>query len=217
MRQIPPNIEKVFEALKIEILWLHESWIIYRQLFGLSEKRIKLFNKCARAFFHLIQHVIPREIIVTISKLTDPSRTGEKENLSLKQLQKLVEVPGENQLALDLRKLLDNLHNKTQAFRKWRNKKIAHFDLRTAIESSINPLPGISRQMIEEALQVIREYMNTIQIHYTGVEADYEPSMSGADGEMLIVLLKFGLGFEKLIEENKVSFDDWNWGEWKDA
>lgn len=218
MRQLPGNIGEVFKELKDEIVWLHVRWIIYRQLFGHSEKRIELLNECARAFFYIIQDVLFGEIQVILSKLTDPARTGKIENLSLEQLQERIEMQGEKQLGIDLRKLLNNIHNKCQAFRKWRNKKLAHLDLLTTMKSSLNPLPGISRQMIEEALQVIRQYMNTIQSHYENVETDYEGFiMNGTDGEALISLLKYGLRYEELIKENKVSFEDWNRGEWKDA
>jgi hypothetical protein len=218
MGQIPLDIEEVFKELKVEIVWLHARWIIYRQLFGHSEKRIELLNECARAFFYIIQDVIFGEVLVALSKLTDPARTGKRENLSLEQLQQRVEMQEEKQFAVHLKNILNNLHNKCQAFREWRNKKLAHLDLLTTRKSSLNPLPGISRQMIEDALKLVREYMNTIDLHFEGVETDYELFvMNGADGEALISLLKYGLRYEELIKDKDFFLQERKKGEWQNA
>jgi hypothetical protein len=119
--------------------------------------------------FHILLHH-PRcflgEIQVSLSKLTDPAVSGNFANLSLEQLQARVETHGDAQLAAQLRLILDTLHSKCHPSALGGTSKLANLDLTTAMKSDLNPLPGISRQMIEEALALVRQYMNTIERHY---------------------------------------------------
>jgi hypothetical protein len=217
MNNIPSNISEVFEKLKIEVTWLHVWWKIYRQLFAHSGKRIDLLNKCAPTFFYVIQETLIDEVQVYICRLTDPACTGRYENLSFEQLQRRVEDHGEIQLSADLRNIIANLHDKCQVFRKRRNKLLAHLELNTVMQSSSNALPGISRQLIEEALKFMRDYMNTIDGYYYQRETDYEHFlMSYTDGEALVSMLKYGIRYDELLEERKVSFEDLNQSKWKD-
>ena len=218
MTQIPANIDEVFQELKTEITWLHARWIIYRQLFAHSPQRIDLLNECASMFFYTIQDILLGDVQVTLSKLTDPASTRGHDNLSLEQLQARVEAHGEPGLQATLRQILDNLHHKCQPFRTWRNKRLAHLDLTTTMQSMLNPLPGISRQMIEEALELVRRYMNTIEIHYLNSETGYQYFiMRGNDGDTLISMLKYGLRYEELVKERRISLNNWQNAKWKDA
>jgi hypothetical protein len=214
---IPSDIDQIYEKLKIEITWLHGRWIVYRQLFAKSEKRIELLNECASAFFYIIQDVLLWEIQVTLSKLMDQARSGKFDNLSLEQLQARVEVHGNAQLALRLRQLLDALHLKSRPFRTWRNKQIVHLDLATAMKTGPDQLPAISREMIEETLALIREYMNQIEQHYHDAEMGYEHFMLSSDGEALAAILRYGLRYEELLRAGRIPLDDWCQGEWSDA
>lgn len=218
MSSIPTNISEIFEELKIEVTWLHARWIMYRQLFAHAPKRIDLLNECASTFFYTIQDVLIGDVQIALSKLTDPARNRANENLSLEQLQERVEKQGEPSLQDVLRQILDELKQKCAPFRTWRNKRLAHLDLTTAMKSMPNPLPGVSRKMVEEALEIVRKYLNAIQIHYDKSETGYEHFiMTTTDGEALISMLKYGLRYEQLIQERKITLNDWEESDWKDA
>ncbi len=217
MTLIPEEINEVYEELKTEITWLHARWIIYRQLFAESDKRVDLLNECASVFFYIIQDVLLEEVLVSLCKLTDPARSRRFENLSLKQLQSRLGAHGDQKLAARTRSILDELHSKCEPFRVWRNKQLTHLDLTTAMKSSPDPLPGISRQMIEEALGLVRKYMNQIEGHYRNSEIGYEHFIMRSDGEALVAMLRYGLRYEELLKDRTISFDDWHHGEWYDA
>lgn len=217
MGQIPAQIDEVFQELRDEVTWLYVRWIIYRQLFAASERRIDLLNESASVFFYVIQDVLFWEVQIALSKLTDPARIGRYDNLSLEQLQIRVETHGDLQFAAKLRVLLDELHTKCQYFRAHRNKRLAHFDLTTAMQSTSNPLPGVSMQMIQQALDLLCEYMNTIERHYTETETGYENFIMHSGGNELVSLLKFGLRYEELLRDGQISWEDINQSQWKDA
>lgn len=217
MNSIPPEINEVFEELKSEITWLHGRWVVYRQLFAESQKRFDLLNASASSFFFLLQYVLLSDVQITLSKLTDPAKTGKFENLSLKQVQERLEAHADAALAVRVRSILDQLHEKCEPFRLWRNKRLAHADLTTAMKSSPNPLPGISRSMIEAALELIRMYMNEIELYYFNSKTSYEHFIMSTDGDTLVTILRYGMHYKELLKDGSVSFDDWNNSKWRDA
>lgn len=218
MNPVPAPVAEVYDELKIEVTWLHGRWIVYKQLFGESNRRIEMLNECASGFFYIIQDVLLGEVQVSLSKLTDPASRGKHDNLSLDQLQNRLETNGDNGLAGQTRLILDTLHLKCQPFRAWRNRQLAHLDLPTSIRSSTNSLPGVSRQMIEEALSLVREFMNKIEAYYNDSEIGYEHFLfTSNDGNALLAIVRNGLRYEELVEEGVVSHDDWQGGKWKDA
>jgi hypothetical protein len=218
MNNIPADVEEIFQELQTETTWLHARWIMYRQLFDHSPQRIDLLNECASTFFYTVQDVLIGDVQIALSKLTDPARSGVYENLSLEQLQERVEKLGQAGLQSTLRQILVELKQKCQPFRIWRNKRLAHLDLTTAMQSTLDPLPGVSPQMIEEALELVRRYLNAIQAHYGDGETGYEHFiMTASDGEALVSMLKHGLRYGQLVEQRKIGFDDWEKSNWKDA
>ena len=128
-----------------------------------------------------------------------------------------LEAHGDSHLGAENRKTLDLLHKQCAIFREWRNKKLAHLDLVTAMKSAPNPIPGVSRQMVEDALKTLRHYLNAIEAHYNDSEVGYEDFLMSSDGEALVAVLRAGLRYEELVQERKVPLDDWRQGQWHDA
>lgn len=217
VKQIPPEISSVYKELQSQVIWLHGRWICYRQLYAASPKRIDLLNASGATFFFIVQDILYDEVQVTLSKLTDPATSRKFENLSLEQLQGRLETLGDATLAVECRKLLDTLHTQCAPFRVRRHKKLAHLDLSTALRTQTQPLPAISRQMVEDALLTIRTYLNTIEAHYNDSELGYEHFTMTSDGEALIATLQAGQRYEELVKERKIPFDDWRKGKWHDA
>lgn len=197
MSNIPPTIANIFTSLQNEIVWLHARWKIYEQLFGHSKERIDLLNECAGTCFYVMQTVLFDEIQVTLSKLTDPATSNGFENLSLEQLQRHIEKHSDAELAESLRAILDKLKKTCAVFRKRRNKQLAHLDLATALQSSTSLLPAVSHKMVNDSLELIRTYMNSIEGRYDDSETGYEHFiMHGSDGDALIALLNSALRHE---------------------
>jgi hypothetical protein len=216
-KPIPAEVAPVYEELRSKVTWLHGRWICYRQLYAVSPKRIDLLNKSAETFFFIIQDVLFDEVQVSLSKLTDPATTGKHDNLSLEQLQQRLETHGDPALAKSCRALLDTLHVQCSAFRTRRHKKLAHLDLSVALRTPAQPLPDISRQMVEDALNTVRAYLNAIEHYYNDNTWGYEHFIMRSDGEALIATLRAGLRYEELLQERKLPHDDWRHGKWSDA
>jgi len=217
MSNMPESIKDLFEKLQNEILWLHTQWEIYRQLFDHSDKRILFLDTCSSVFV-VIHRVLVNEVQLSFSKLSDPARTRRDENLSLWQLQEQVKMLGDEGLSEQLRRKLDEIAEKFKVFRSRRNKRLAHFDLSTSLRPSLNPLPIVSQQMIEDALILVSEYMNTVEGHYCQRQCLYEHGIElKRDADALVTILKFGFRFKELVRDGKIPDDELGKGEWRDA
>ena len=227
MNDVPESIRDIFNKLRNEVTSLHARWKIYRQIFAHSDKRIALLNKCAPTFFFVIHGVFIDEIQLSLSRLTDSARTGKYEHLSLAQLQERVKSLGHDGLSSTLSDILVEIYGirnsqdkpgKRKAIWTPRCKRLAHFDLDTSLNPDVDPLPGVSRQMIEDMLALVRKYMNTIEGYYCQSQYLYhDPIIGPHDGEALVAILKWGVRFHELSDEEKISWEDQHMGQWEDA
>jgi len=190
MTNMPIEISNVYEALEQEIIWLHIKWQYYCQLFGTDENRIELLNSFAPIFFRVCQDALIDDVILSISRLSDPIKTGDRENkkesLSLLRLVNMVDP----QCYPDLRPLIQSIWGIVESlckpFRLHRHQRIAHNDW-ARIKSTIELLPGISRQSIEDALESIRRLMSAVSEYFDGATQSFViMNPVGIDGEVLI-------------------------------
>ncbi|WP_065204318.1 AbiU2 domain-containing protein [Shewanella woodyi] len=183
---------EIFEKLKAEVNNLHFHWMIYRQVFAQGPEEIELLNENGAYFFHITQYLFLDNVSLAFSKLTDPNRQGKNENLSLKQLIVKANEAEKPELVNELKEKFNRLKNSCENFRKLRNKRIAHADLEHAIGTNKELLPGISRQYIEDALALLRDFMNTFELVINDSQTLYEELIlkPGYGGDVLMRSLK---------------------------
>jgi len=216
--QFPEELKDIFGKLESQVVWLHGRWKIYRQLFGTSKLRVDLLNESASTFFRVVQDVLMDDIQLTLSKLAEPARTKRgKENLSLAMICKIVNRLREGALHSKLKRSLKNFQKKCKAFQVHRDKRIAHFDLNTILKKKTKFLPGVSRKMVEDALKELRNFMNIINMYFTGEETGYEHFLMTNDSDTLVEWLKRGLRYEELWQEGKIEINDIKKSKYYDA
>ena len=192
----------LFDALKHEVTDLHLRWMIYRQLYATSETAIDLLNRSGSNVFYLLQFLLLDDCALRLSKLTDPPSQGRFENLSVRKLIDTLGESDENLLKGELKSLVEELNARCKKFRALRNKRIAHADLDHALQIAADPLPGISREDVERALESLRNTMNKIEYHYFQSQTLYAEVIIpyDSDGNKLLKIL--GAGHEKLLSSN---------------
>lgn len=203
---MPVEIKDVFEALEQEVIWLHLKWQYYRQLFGTSEERIELLNSFAPLFFKVCQDALLDDVILSISRLSDPMKTGErgskKESLSLLRLVNMIAPNDYPDLRPVVQSLWGKVDNLCKPFRSHRHQRIAHNNWET-VRSTIELLPGISRQLIEDVLESIQRLMSAISEYFDGsVQSFVIMNPIPLDGEVLINHLKI---LQELYAKHEVS------------
>jgi hypothetical protein len=191
---MPTSIDEIFQPLRNEVLDVHMAWRLYREVFATTEERVILLNRYACVWFGYAQAAMYDDIVVSIFRLLDPSNQGKgRDNLTLARLADVVEADGQMCLANAIRAARNSVENLLHPFADWRNKRVAHNDLRRMqARWQGNPTtPGPSYQIIEESLAGVRGCMNSVDQHYQNNNTGYEDIfvLSG-DGEELIKHLK---------------------------
>lgn len=173
----------LYHALYKDVVWLHAKWLEYRKLYARSQKRIELLNDTAGFFFRVVQDALWENVLLHIARLTDPPGQGKYTNLTLLRLPEAVP---DQCLADELRHLVENALCRSQFARQLRNKRLAHHDLSLAIDVKAEPLPGVSRQVVEEALDSFRRILNRLHVSYLGGEVGFEHFLTVRDAEALV-------------------------------
>jgi len=187
---MPSELLQVYDSLWQEVANLHSRWKIFSQLFAVSEERVDLLREMAPSFFGVLHDTFRDDILMALSRITDPSRTGKKENLSLVLLVERIDASKYPEIRKEADILVAAILTHCAPFRDLRNRNLAHKDLPSVLRYHTNPLPGISRDMIEHALRTIRSLMNSIQRYFDQAETAYEHIIQRGDGEDIVFYLE---------------------------
>ena len=93
IRVMGEELGTIYDALWQEVAWLHGKWADYVALFGTTESRVSLLNSTAPTFFNLVQDSIWENILLHIGRMTDPTATAKKQNLTIQRLPELIDRP----------------------------------------------------------------------------------------------------------------------------
>jgi hypothetical protein len=189
VEQMGPDLGATFYQLFNECCSLHIKWKEYDAIFGKEESRVVLVNKAAAGFFRLVQDTLWENTLLHIARLTDSVRVGGgggRETLTLQRLSQLVDTTIRADIDSRLKVLLD----KTMFARDWRNRHIAHSDLRLVLDQGAMPLAAASRRDVRESLEAIDDLLNAVERHYCGITPiPYDFIGSPGDAETLLHVL----------------------------
>ena len=202
--RIPESLREIFRELSSAVVWLHGHWIIYRQLYAKSSERVELLNESAGTFFSLLQNILLHDTVLAIARLTDRSESRGRENLVLSQLVEKLDSSSYPDLMGRLKASLGAVDRKCEVFRKKRNRQVAHSDLMAALKVESEPLPGVSREMVEDALKATRDYMNEFEVYFCKNTMIYEHFIMDSDGETLIWQLKRAADYREGLADGSI-------------
>lgn len=166
------KIEDLIQFISAELGELHLKWLLFSQLYE-DEKTVDLLNDSAPTFFGFCQNIFLNDIILSISRLTDPPKIGSKENLTLGKILDSID-PIFSQLKAELVKTLETVDESCDFARKHRNRRIAHTDLKTHFQDHPELLSSITKEKIEKALLSLRTFVNKVELHFTQKQMGYE-------------------------------------------
>jgi len=208
MSKIPEKILIEFDSSSIDLQWTYGRWILHGQLFRHSERRIDFLNEVASTCFYMLEVTLFDDVILSISRLTDPAKSGVNARLSLASIQALLEKNGKRILAEECKLHLDSLIQDCKPIRDMRDSTIAHTNRDMAIGISKTKHSPVTQALVTKSLDDIGEYFNLIQRHYDESETGYRDFILSSDGEQLMATLRGGMRYEELIQSRKIKFDD---------
>src|SRR5687768_11954076 len=118
-----PELGQLQYLLWHDVTGLHLKWAEFRELFGTKPSRIDLMNESVPAFFGHLEDVLWSDVLLHLSRLTDPPATGGQQNLTFRRFPQLVaRLPIRDAVHAEL----DNVENTTRFARDWRDRRLAH-------------------------------------------------------------------------------------------
>jgi hypothetical protein len=179
-----------FHALWLDVTWLHIKWSQFVEIFGTTPERIDLLNRAAPSFFRIVEDIFWQDIMLHLSRLTDPAKSFGKENLSIVGLADLI---SNAETSERVRALVKTAKDKTKFCRDWRNRHIAHRDLSLALSENATPLESASRDDVGEALASISSVMYTVRRAYMGSSPTFQAGHTIGGATALLRVLEDGL------------------------
>jgi hypothetical protein len=166
---------------------LHLKWAQFTALFAAGQPVLDLLDRTARHFFLVVRIVLIDDIILHLCRLSDPPKSGRKENLTVLHLSPLLPDPA---LAARVRELCERARAALEPAREYRNRQVAHTDVLTLRAEHPDPLPAVTRESIEGALELLRDVLNSVESHYLNSTTAYEHGFAPRDAERLLDLLR---------------------------
>lgn len=190
LEKMGPELGSIYSGLWNEVAWLHAKWDEYVVLFGTKPSRIKLLNRAAPRFFRIVEVTLFEETLLHIARITDASQTAGKDNLSIRRLPDII---SDDSLAEEVAPLVEKALKETAFCRDWRNRRIAHSDLKLALKQGAVPLQAASRAQVKNALSALAAVMNAVSGHYLGSETLFDRGISPDGALDLLYVLQDGL------------------------
>lgn len=183
---------RVYHALWNELAWAYLKWGEYVVLFGTKPSRIDLLNRAAGGFFRIAQDVLWEDVLLHITRLTESTRSKRRQNdvLSIRGLPPLINRPD---VQKDVHRAVSNACTSAKFAKDWRDRHIAHRELKRALADSAEPLQPASRANVKEALAAIAEVLNTIAKAYLSTTVMFEWTDTRQGAEQLLYVLDDGL------------------------
>ncbi|HEX7706496.1 MAG TPA: hypothetical protein VF701_08570 [Thermoanaerobaculia bacterium] len=152
-----PDAEKVLTLVVDDALFLRFAWDNHRLLFGDSED-VAVLNAAAGSYFRWTQILLEADVLMRISRLTDPAENRHQRNLTL---QGLLRATGWKMSdPVKWTRFQDHLRDVMAACegcRQHRNKRLSHHDLEIATKQQT--LPSVTIDEIDQAVAAIERFI----------------------------------------------------------
>lgn len=152
----------LYSELWQSVAIIHFYWSEYVVPFGTNPERIGILNRAAPFFFRMLQDELWENSVLHLARLTDPAKSAGRKDRANLTIQALPELIADPALRDEVRRLIDNAMLQTEFCRDWRNRRIAHRDLKLALQQPTKPLANGSRAQMKSALVAIAAVLNAI-------------------------------------------------------
>lgn len=159
-------------------------------MFARERDRTDLMNNVAPGFFGMTQQLMIEAIVIRLSRITDNVGSGKKENLTLRRIpDALPDDMGE--FTEDLVALIGTAKGQADKVRVWRDKHIAHLDLKHVMSDDSAQF-SIGFKEMRESIRAIHAVLNrTSMIAWDTELAPQIAPAAGSAASLITVLKRF--------------------------
>ena len=186
IESFPGNTGALAHHIFCVLTSIHINFAEYRAIFGKREN-FEVLNWAAPEFFARMHWTLLADVILAISRLTDPpdSVSKSKSNASLHRLVKDLQAHADDATHAQWTKRLSDIDTAKKRLKAVRDKLLSHDDLAICVQGATPP--AVSRADVEDVLVATRALVNSIESQYMTAQNLYEHSiepLGGADSLM---------------------------------
>lgn len=185
------DLEVLLGVVNNQAIQLSLRWKLFCQLFDSGTENIELLNRSGSNVFGLFQRLVLDDVMISLSRLTDPEKSFGNENASVRNVLTKAKASLPADTIAEVESLNKELENHVLNIRKYRNKALAHADLDHAL--NVSELPSVTYDELEKAMKVLQEIVNKVAssaFHWT---TSFDPIIQyGCGGDSLLKILKRG-------------------------
>lgn len=183
MRKIPKDISDVYEALWNEVSLVTFKWHTFKQLFSISEERLRLLEKTANGFFHICENSILSDVLISLSRITD--NPGSKKGAKI-SLGRLVFVKGPyftKETAKEFEELVKKAETNCNGIRSLRNNLYGHLSFGVIQDPQLDELPDVTVGQVDKAIKSVQAVITffAFHVHDEDHRFDLGQMVGGAD------------------------------------
>jgi len=184
--------EEVVSLLHNELAVVHWQWLTWRTLYA-DEERRQLLEKSAWPFFWNLQQVLLNQVFVSLSCLVDQVTGGrDRDNLTLERLLLHPRVAGDPSFHEEVKQKIGMARAACAKILIWRNKVLAHLDLKTVLAGANISLPPVNPQEVEDTLRALGDAFNAVQGRLYGQTTAFDQTFSPpGDAQSLLRCLQY--------------------------
>ncbi len=144
----------------------------------------------------MVQESIWEGTLLHLARLTDPPKSPGKDrfNLTIRNFSDLI---ADANTKKQVGQLVQEAIDKTEFCRDWRNRRIAHRDLKLALGQPATPLADADKDKVDAALKAIVHVMNAVDVYLTGSETAYDLFSPHSGAVRLLYVIDDGLKAEE--------------------
>lgn len=185
------DLENVLNAVNDQVIQLAFRWKIFCQLFDSGPENIDLLNKSGSNVFGLFQQLVLDDVMICLSRLTDPEKSSRNENASIRNVAAKAKACLPATIIAEVEALVNKLDNHVLNVRKHRNKALAHADLDHAL--NVSTLPSVTYDELENAMETLQEIVSKVASEACRWTTHYDTIIQyGCGGDSLLEVLKRG-------------------------
>ena len=151
-------------------------------------------NEAAPSFTRIVQDALWEKVLLDIARITDPPKSAGKSNLTVQVLPALV---NDSATRATVEARIAEALAASNFCRDWRNRHIAHCDLRLVIEPSAEPLKPASRLKVKQALAALDAVLNAVSSYYLDSTTYFAFGAAHGGAMSLLYVVDTGLKAER--------------------
>jgi hypothetical protein len=197
----PESFDAARGRLLNELVLLHDAWDQY-MILGASPQNAAVLNKCASWFFGLVQRTVLREVLLGLSRVTDPMGKGKRLNLVLDTLLHDPALESRPDVHSAITEAIATAKKTVAPMRIHRHKYIAHLDHAVALGDTSELVKGVTTEGITAAIRAVEEPYRIHSLRVRGIDPSFEVASLG-DATALLKVLENSDRWRRHLELNK--------------